>query len=215
MITSHKFVCQRKGESHRNSRWCPTQRGFVLFIALITAIALAFGASALLRTVATQSAVGANLAARLRSMYAATESIERAVTSLFETRAITDTTVDDLRSNYFATYQTGADSRGVPYVLQTIRNYPPSAVSHDAGEGFTGRYIIERLCLVAGPASVDNCTLSPPDVAFASPSPSEPPRPYYRVTVRIDGPSGATGFVQAMFGEDPSHHRLSWRMLDE
>ena len=214
-----KVVSTTQGARDRTSpRRRADERGIALLVALIASVGIAFSAAGLLRAVSTQSAVGGNLAARQRTMYAATESIEQSVASLFEVRTIADTGVDDLRSNYFATYQTGANPLGVPRVLQAISNYPMNAASLDAGEGLTARYVIERLCQVSGPASRDTCTLTPstdPISQTLPPSGESPRRPYYRVTIRIDGPAGATGFVQAILGEEASHHRLSWRMLDE
>ena len=48
------------------------------------------------------------------------------------------------------------------------------------------------------------------------PPPGESPRmPYYRVTVRVDGASGATTFVQATLCAAKANPRCSWRVLDE
>jgi hypothetical protein len=194
------------------------ERGIVLFIALFATIALATGAVALMRTVATDVAIGSNIAARHHVTLAAPAAIESALAALFETGAIVDTALDDLPHNYFAARQPGEDARGIPQPLRAIANYPTAASIIQAGDGLMSRYVIERLCLRPGIPSADNCSLSPPSVAGASgaPSASEPPRtPYYRVTVRVDGPAGAAAFVQAMLGEEPMHHRLSWRVLDE
>jgi hypothetical protein len=39
--------------------------------------------------------------------------------------------------------------------------------------------------------------------------------PYYRVTVRVDGTSGAATFVQATLCAAKANPRCSWRVLDE
>lgn len=194
------------------------QTGVVLFVALLATIALMLGGAALVRAVATDVAIGGNIAMRQHAVLVASASIEQALAALFETGAIADTTTDDVPHGYFAAQQTNEDSRGVPYALQAIAHYPAAAATTDTGDGFQLRHVVERLCLIPGVATPDNCTLTPPSLAAASGTPgaSEPPRtPYYRVTVRVDGPAGAAAFVQTMLGEAPSHHRLSWRVLDE
>lgn len=194
------------------------QRGIILLVALIAIIALAFGGVALVRAVMTGVVIGANVAARQQAMLAATIAVEQDNAALFETGAIADLTRDAPARNYFAARQSGEDPRGVPRALQAAADYPPGAGVIDAGAGFTARHVIERLCLLPGPATVSNCMLSPPSIAAAAgtPSPAEPPRtPYYRVTIRVEGTRGAATFVQAMLGEETAHHRLSWRVLED
>jgi len=194
------------------------QRGLILFVALIATVALAYAGVALLRTVMTSVTIGANVSARQQAILAAAIAVEEDTTALFDTSAPVDTTADDPARNYFAARQSGEDARGVPRALQAVADYPPGAGLLETGEGFTARHLIERLCLLPGAASVSNCTLSPPSIAAASgaPSPTEPPRtPYYRVTVRVDGPRGAATFVQAMLSEEPDHRRVSWRVIED
>ena len=193
------------------------QRGVILFVALLATMALAMGGITLVRAVATEVAIGGNMAMRRQATLAASVAIEHDVAALFESGDIADATIDNLAHNYYAARQAGEDARGVPHALQSPVNFPPEAATI-AVDGFTLRHMVERLCLLEGTASIENCMLSPPSIAAASgePSPSESSRtPYYRVTVRIDGPAGAATFVQAMLGETPSRHRLSWRVLDE
>ena len=192
--------------------------GLVLFIVLFATVALAMSAVALIGNAATDVAIGANVEARQHATLAATAALEHAVAALFEGGAIVDRSADDPAHNYFAAIPPGEDARGVPRALQRLTDYPVEAVSIDAGEGLTIRYVIERLCVLPGPASSDNCTLTPPTVAAASgaPAASEPPRtPYYRVTARTDATGGSTTFVQALLVDDASHPRRSWRTLDE
>jgi len=199
------------------SRHC-RQRGVVLFVAMIAIVALAFAAIALDRAVTTDATIGANIAARTHVTLLAADAVEHAVAALFETGSITDRGADDLAHNYFASRQAGEDGRGIPRTLQAIAAYPADAAVIDAADRHQLRYVIERLCLNAGVAAVENCTLSPPTLAAATGTPgaSEPPRaPGYRVTVRVDGPAGAAAFVQTMLGEAPAHRRLSWRVVDE
>jgi type IV pilus assembly protein PilX len=192
--------------------------GTILFVTMIATIAMAFAAMSLVRGSFIAMAVGGNLTARQSATLAAFAAIERDVAALYGNPAISDPGADDLANNYYATRQAGEDARGVPAVLQHIAGYPAEAGLLEATGALTIRHVIERLCVAPGPATVENCTLSPPGIATAqgSPDPAEPPRtPYYRVTVRVDGPGGIAGFAQAMLGAGPAGHRLSWRVLDE
>jgi Tfp pilus assembly protein PilX len=199
------------------SRYPRHERGVVLFFSMIAIIALALAGIALDRAVAVDATVGANMAARMHATLLASEAIERAVATLFEAGTITDRSIDDIAHNYFAARQSGEDARGVPSGLRVVGGYPDDAVVINAADRHRLRYLIERLCLAAGPATMDNCTLSPTSAPSAGgPGVPEPPRtPSYRVTVRVDGPAGAAVFVQAMLSEAASHRRLSWRVLDE
>lgn len=193
------------------------EHGVILLIAMVAVIALALSGAALMRAVATGTAIGGNLAARQRATLAASVAIERAAATLLTPGAI-DTTADDAAHNYFAARQAGEDRRAIPAVLRTLPDYPPGWTVLDAGDGHAARHVVERLCLLPGAADSANCTLSPPSVEAASgaPPPGEPPRtPRFRVTVRVDGPGGATTFVQAMLAATPANPRLSWRVLDE
>ncbi len=196
----------------------PRARGAVLFVALIMTIAMAFAAVSLIRGTFIAAAIGGNLIARQNVALAAFAAIERDVDGLYRARTIGNTDADDLANNYYASRAPGEDGRGIPPALQQIADYPAAAGLLEAEGALTIRHVVERLCIAPGPATPDNCTMSPPSVAAAlgSPDPGEPPRsPYYRVTVRVDGPGGATAFSQAMLGAAPAGHRLSWRVLDE
>ena len=63
------------------------------------------------------------------------------------------------------------------------------------------RYVIERMCLAAGPATIGNCDLVPPKVnpgtTIGDAAITLPSIPFYRVTVRVDGPQNTASFVQA------------------
>ena len=192
-------------------------RGIILLVAVIAVVALAFAGMALVRAVATGVAISANVSARQQAMFAASAALEHDVVALFEEAAI-DTTNDDPARNYFASRQAGEDRRGVPAVLLSTDTYPAAASIVDAGDGFAVRHAIERLCLLPGEATRDNCTLSPQSVEAASGTPpaGEPPRrPAYRITMRVDGPNGVATFVQAMLSAAHANPRLSWQLLDE
>jgi len=192
-------------------------RGVILLVAVVAVVALAFAGMALVRAVATGVAIGDNVSARQQAMFAASAALEHDVVTLFE-QPLIDTANDDPAHNYYASRLPGEDRRGVPSPLLSVAAYPVAASIIDAGDGFTVRHVIERLCLLPGDATPDNCTLSPPSVEAASGTPpaGEPPRrPAYRLTMRVDGPKGIATFVQAMLSAAHDNPRLSWRVLDE
>lgn len=193
------------------------QRGIMLLIAMVATVALGFAGVALVRAVSTNVAIGGNLDARRHATFAASAALEHDVVALFDSGVI-DTTRDDAAHNYIASRQSGENTRGVPAILQTVADYPVAFATVDAGEGYSARHVIERLCAAPGDALPATCALSPPSVEAASgvPPPSEPPRrPAYRVTIRVDGPAGGATFVQAMLSGAFTNPRLSWRVVDE
>jgi Tfp pilus assembly protein PilX len=193
------------------------EHGVVLLVAAIVTLALATVGMGMLRTVTTGAAASVNLASQQSATLAASMALERAVATLFEAGAV-DSAADDVARNYFAARTGGDDARDVPRALRALADYPEAAQVIDAGSGYRVRHLIERSCVAPGIASIATCTLSPPSIeaALGIPPPGEPPRmPYYRVTVRVDGASGTTTFVQATLCAAKANPRCSWRVLDE
>ena len=179
------------------------QRGIVLFIALIVMVALTLAAVALVRSVDTTTTVVGNLGFREASISTTNRAVEEAVAALFETRTIADTGADNVGQNYYATIQSGENDKGVPKALQKLANYPSGARSIDDGSGNTVRWIIERMCIATGPALPASCDMMAPKQALGTTTTEtnrvELPRvPFYRLTVRVDGPQNTVSFAQAM-----------------
>jgi type IV pilus assembly protein PilX len=192
------------------------QRGVVLFVALIIMVAMSLAAVALIRSVDTTSAVIGNLAFRQASVLPANMAVESAAAALFSdadpagTGQIADKTADLPAQNYFAKLQAGEDARGVPAALKTETLARTLSFKLSDKGTFTGDqsenriyYVIERMCVDVGPATKQNCELRAPKLAAGGTVnevtlPTPAPLPYYRVTVRVDGPQNTTSFVQAM-----------------
>jgi len=203
------------------------QRGVVLIIALMVMVAMSLAAISLMRSVDTTTAVIGNLAFRQASILPANYAIEDAAAGLFKdanlanVARIADVRVDTPAENYYATHNQAAgwdDQYGVPRPLQThaaanLLTRPQVAnVRMQDGAGNTVTYVTERMCnLSSSDVPADHaanaawCEMEPPKV---------PPggtindaslalalrQPYYRVTVRVDGPPGTNtvSFAQAM-----------------
>jgi type IV pilus assembly protein PilX len=186
------------------------QRGIVLFIALIVMVALSLAAVALVRSVDTTNAVIGNLSFRMASILPGNLAVEKAAAALFQSEdianvvRIADLTADFAGENYFASRQPGEDSRGVPAKLQKKSAYPFAVIQ--ANDSATGqnteiRYVIERMCTAAGVPTVATCELLPPKFSEAGTENKEhfvfPGSPFYRVTIRVDGPQNTASFLQA------------------
>lgn len=199
------------------------QRGVVLFIALIVMVAMSLAAIALIRSVDTTNVLIGNLAFRQSSILPANLAVEAAAAALFTDAAptgvptIADPTADLPAENYYAKWQNSDDARGVPKQLQTKNDWtlPKTLDAMDTNDANVAgvnkmkvRYVIERMCLDGGPAQPANCDMLPPKqnpgttVHDCSTDPAGCPKlnpiPFYRVTIRVDGPQNTTSFLQAM-----------------
>ena len=197
--------------THRLPRVRRAQRGVVLFIALIVMVALSIAGIALVRSVDSGLSVAANLGFRQASIAPTTWAVENAIAAMFDNKTIADLTKSKLTENYYAyrfEIKNGTkleDAMGVPYDLQGTApsNYPGTFVKENDPAGNTIRYVIERMCLDEGPPTAATCDMSPPKKSEATTAmelikPDAPRQPFYRLTVRVDGPNNTTTFAQAM-----------------
>lgn len=195
------------------------QRGIVLFIALIVMVAISLAAIGLVRSVDTTSMAIGNLSFRQSSVLPANWAIEAAAAAVLKdanpggVALVTNTNADMSAQNYYATHnQTWDDKYGVPQPLQTqtVAWSLPRKFSDGLVTGTTITYVIERMCnpnAVVIPAD-HSPAASWCDMMSPKPAPGETINdrssgkiteyPFYRVTVRVDGPQNTVSFVQAM-----------------
>ncbi len=204
--------CLRDAASRRRMP-SSRERGVVIFVALIVMVALSLAAIALIRSIDTTNTVVGNLGFRQASIPPTNQAIEKAAAALFANAsktgapAIADTTVDVTAQNYFASRvaRSGRGSaRGSRTICRRRCNYS-LATSNILTDGADNeiRYVIERMCLNPGPADLSNCDLTGPKQVPGTTigDPSQPPLPrfpFYRVTIRVDGPQNTVSFAQAM-----------------
>ena len=201
------------------------QRGVVLFIALIVMVAMSLAAIALVRSVDTTNVLIGNLAFRQSSILPGNLAVEQAAAALFTDASPTaaptiNPTTDLAAENYYSTWQGNDDARGIPKPLQTRADWGGFGLAKelvDPGTGISIRYVIERMCLAGAagnPATAQYCDMLPPKIATGTTihdcdQPSTTPGgqpgcfslnpiPFYRVSVRVDGPQNTTSFLQAM-----------------
>ena len=191
-------------------------RGIAVLIALVAMLAVAYAGMALMRGVDASTAIAGNMGFAQGATTAVDAAIEQAVAALFERNLIGDPTNDDEAQSYFATRLGRDDRRGIPFQLQMVANYPTRGVVIDAGAGNTARYVIERMCTAIGPATQDNCILTPAvDTATAGTETTPEPLPValFRQTIRVDGPAGSTVYAHAWLTAAAGRHRIGWRIL--
>lgn len=191
------------------------ERGIVVFVALIAVVLMSLAAVGLMRTVHTNTIVVGNLAFRQAAMAMASSAVEKAIYDMYPPSA----TIPDLRDsfparNYFASRQPGENAQGIPAALQGA-NPPPAYPAgaqvitdpNDPTGQTQARYIIERMCLPTIPPTTEAlaryCEMIPPKQSAGTTGNipigiNVPDVPYYRMTVRVDGPNNSVSFSQAM-----------------
>ena len=195
--------------ARRCARSCPPptrQRGIVVFVALIAVVLMSLAAVGLMRSVNTSTMVVGNLAFRQAAQSVASSAVERAVYDMFQPGTIATPNNHDLNRNYYAFVQPGENAMGVPAVLQSTAAYPGTFQQMTDSGGNTARYVIERMCLPAAnglDAQGRWCEMIPPKQGIGLQGNIQfninlDPVPYYRMTVRVDGPNNSVTFAQAM-----------------
>jgi len=182
------------------------QRGIVVFVALIAVVLMSLAAVGLMRSVHTSTIVVGNLAFRAAAQSVASSAVEKAVYDMFKPGTMATVFNHDLTKNYYSFVQPGENAMGIPAVLQSKGAYPGSfQLLKDSAEN-EARYVIERMCLPAAdglPAEGRWCEMIPPKQGMGLQGNIQfniglDPVPYYRMTVRVDGPNNSVSFAQAM-----------------
>lgn len=191
---------------NHNGQAVDKQRGVVLFMALIALVAMTMAGIAMVRSVDTGSLVAGNLAFKQSALQTLDIGIEAATNDLMTGPGLASVLSDNPGAGYYATLLPPAsvNANGMPLIL--IGPTPGGAVVTPALNGFQARYVIERMCnsTAAGLlASSDRCLMrfTPPKAGSGKPPSGGPlveSHPYFRVSVRVDGPRGTQGFGQAM-----------------
>ena len=194
-----------------------SQRGVVLFVALIGMVMLSLAAVALLRSVDSGTSIAGNLAFKQASIGPVNYAIEEANYNLFEGppgSRIADPFNHDAAFRYYANLQPGESASGIPAMIYGPSYTYPFATYTDPTTGYEVRWVIERMCQGSAPApgpylgdpltttGLQACDLLVPKVALGRTTMklvgiNVPPQPLYRVTVRVDGPANTVTYAQA------------------
>ena len=134
-------------------------------------------------------------------------AVETAIFDMFPpTATIPNLRNDDPNRNYYASLQAGEDAMGVPAALQPGGVYPGTFRQLTDSSGNRARYVIERMCTAARIGLDANgiaCEMIPPKQSLGQTSNEQygipfPRIPYYRLTIRVDGPNNSVTYSQAM-----------------
>jgi Tfp pilus assembly protein PilX len=190
-----------------------SQRGVILFVALIVLVAMTLTGIALIRSVDTNLLVAGNLAFRQGATAAADWGIEAARTYLKTTVTANKAALDNDNpaAAYYATWQTGLDLVGTTTTPFSWISAAQLVGTDSAGNEV--RYVMHRMCEASGAttAADANCVKASGSggatgtegstkgtVSYSTLALPASTVVYYRVTVRVLGPRNTLSYVQAM-----------------
>lgn len=183
-----------------------TQRGLVLFIALIALVAMSLAAAALIRSVDSGVLVAGNLAFRQSAIMAGDTAISSAYRYINENAA----SLVGNSGGYYASYNSTQSSDGDisrvkdESIWNTAFAVPADSFDQTRNQA---RYIIERMCRNAGIASAVDCMMGTgsgransngvQDYRNAGAEKGKSGTPVYRITVRVADPRNTYTYLQA------------------
>jgi type IV pilus assembly protein PilX len=189
-----------------------SQRGVVLFIALIALVAITLASIALIRSVDTANVIAGNFAFKESTIHATDVGTETAAVAM-PTLVASDGSIAS--ANKYYPVRQSVNSSGIPASVDwtAVQKTPIP------GTGNSVQYVIERMCEPVvnlstgalinanGPNQSNNTNVSnfcvtterctPPSSRNASPI-CEVGDIYYRVTTRVSGPRGTISVVQSV-----------------
>jgi type IV pilus assembly protein PilX len=188
-----------------------SQRGVVLFIALIVLVAMTLAGISLMRSVDSGTVIAGNLAFRQSATHAADLGAEAARAWL--TTTSTSLYTDSTTSGYYATWQESIDLLGND-ASKADFNWTSNSIttsgSYAGPTGYTIRYVIHRLCQNSGDPTGSSANCVKTSVSSSSTSTGTkgaatygsyaitvPTAALYRITVRVDGPRNTLGYIQS------------------
>jgi len=183
------------------------ERGAVLFISLIVLVAMSLAGIALIRGVDTANLIAGNLAFKQNATHGGDWGVEQARAWLQTQSAAALYNDDAVDKRYFAAMQTGLDFTATD---PSRPDFDWNNNSFDANLDPAGnqvRYVIHRMCDIAGNPGSVNCVRTTTGGTADStkggatyggaalPSTSQI---YYRITARVTGPRNTVSYVQVM-----------------
>ena len=184
-----------------------TQRGVVLFVALIVLVAMTLAGIALMRNVDSGTVIAGNLSFRQVATYAGDLGTEAARNWLTGTTINLDN--DSSTNAYYATWQANLDLLGNdPDPAKTDFDWSTAITATGSPTGYTVRYVIHRLCDSVGGTTSSSCVKTTGAASSATASTkgaanygtlaiSVSTSALYRVTVRVDGPRNTLSYIQS------------------
>lgn len=189
------------------------QRGAIAtLLAIIVLVATLLAAVALLRSVDTSNTIAGSLAFRQSVIQAGENAYQQALTLNFNEP---NSDSDHANLGYYATLQvpTSTNSQGLPDVLVTQMATPATNNNTTAPvtglpTGYTGYYVVERLCPTGTTAASVTACIVPGAVVQGGSSSNQtkdngPPFSTgafaaFRLTVGVVGPKNTAGYIQTV-----------------
>lgn len=183
-----------------------TQRGLVLFIALIALVAMSLAAAALVRSVDSGVLVAGNLAFRQSAILSGDTAISSAYRYINENAASLVSNNGGYYASYDSTQSSDSDLARIKNDAIWNTAFAVPADSYDQTKN-EARYIIERMCRKDGAASADECMMGTgsgrasskgvQDYRNAGAEKGTSGTPVYRITVRVADPRNTFTYLQA------------------
>lgn len=193
----------------------PRERGMILIFALIVLVAMIMASVALVRSVDVTTQIAGNLAYRQSGVQAADSALESAIKFL---KVTAPDLTQDQGNTYYATSNGGGSGTPTIFDPTTFAGWPAAKVATALPDDLAGNsayYVTHRMCDKAGDPGnpVTNCFTAPTSASGNSNAvlgagdyqcpPGNPAcvvshNPYYRITVRVDGPRNTVTYVQAV-----------------
>lgn len=196
MKPAHRFLATRRA-----------QRGVVLLFAMIALVVLLIGSIALMRSMNTSLFTTGNFGFK-RDLTNQGERAMALVLATVQGGALATEAAREATSaaNNYSASILPTNGEGLPLALLSDAAFAAVGVNGNdiaaADMGVTVRYVIDRLCATAGPASADSCSIAsapPQGESAGSPTPEPPMQFVYRVSIRVDGPRRTQSFFQSTF----------------
>jgi type IV pilus assembly protein PilX len=184
------------------------QRGVVLIFTLIILLILTIGAVALVRSMSTSLFSAGNLAFRRDLVNQGETAVATVLTEFKAGGALVNATANSVQAANYSATMLPTNRQGVPNALLDGTAYAAVGTNGNiiipvASPDIQIRYVIDRLCNVAGPASSAQCVMSsaaPTGGTAGSIAAVAPPTAtVYRLSVRVDGPRSTQVFLQTTF----------------
>jgi Tfp pilus assembly protein PilX len=178
------------------------ERGVVLFVALIVLIIMTLAGLALLRQMGAGTSIAGNIAFKENATSVADRGVEVARDWIRTNFAITAS--DSPANGYYSSWGLGLDPTAFDWPTQA------RTLTNDFAEtGNTARIIIQRLCETANMSAnnpAQRCSDFPAPnggedkgtAGYPGLLPGTTPRPFYRVTTRVDGPRSTVSYTQVL-----------------
>ncbi len=171
------------------------QRGVVMFVALVVLIVMTLAGLAMLRQMGGAVSIAGNVAFKQSATAVADAGTEAGRAWIVS--PVNNKNLDAAPSGYFSSWGTSVNPDTFNW------GAAPVAAAANAS-GFTVRYVIHRLCAIpniASNAPTQQCSEEKgEDIIDKGSGDKFPgvPRPYFRVTTRVEGPRNTVSYTQVV-----------------